>query len=94
MTTFVSKYLKPDPLIFAVLLTALSHFVCAWGLTDSTPVDLVNMWGNGFWNLLGFGMQMALSVVTGNVLATSPANSWVSFYNRFNGKNTSTRCCL
>lgn len=70
MTTFVSKYL-PDPLIFAVLLTFVT-FICAWGLTDSTPVDLVNMWGNGFWNLLGFGMQMALIVVTGNALATSP----------------------
>ena len=70
MTTFVSKYL-PDPLIFAVLRTFVT-FICAWGLTDSTPVDLVNMWGNGFWNLLGFGMQMALIVVTGNALATSP----------------------
>ncbi|WP_018652163.1 TIGR00366 family protein [Actinobacillus capsulatus] len=70
MTAFVSKYL-PDPLIFAVLLTFIT-FICAWGLTDSTPVDLVNMWGSGFWNLLGFGMQMALIVVTGNALATSP----------------------
>ncbi|MDO1509396.1 MULTISPECIES: TIGR00366 family protein [unclassified Neisseria] len=70
MTTLVSKYL-PDPLIFAVLLSFVT-FLCAWGLTDSTPVDLVNMWGDGFWNLLGFGMQMALIVVTGNALATSP----------------------
>ncbi|MCK3654605.1 short-chain fatty acid transporter [Pasteurellaceae bacterium Macca] len=70
MTAFVSKYL-PDPLIFAVLLTFIA-FLCAWGFTDSTPVELVNMWGNGFWNLLGFGMQMALIVVTGNALATSP----------------------
>lgn len=69
MTTFVSKYL-PDPLIFAVLLTFVT-FICAWGLTDSTPVDLVNMWVMAL-NLLGFGMQMALIVVTGNALATSP----------------------
>jgi len=70
MTNLVSKYL-PDPLIFAVLLTFIT-FLCSWGLTDSTPVDLVNMWGDGFWNLLGFGMQMALIVVTGNALASSP----------------------
>ncbi|WP_301099419.1 TIGR00366 family protein [Otariodibacter sp.] len=70
MTYIVSKYL-PDPLIFAVLLTFLT-FLFALGLTDSTPVDLVNMWGDGFWNLLGFGMQMALIVVTGNALASSP----------------------
>lgn len=70
MTAIVNKYL-PDPLIFAVLLTVLIFF-CAWGVTDSTPIELVNMWGNGFWNLLGFGMQMALIVVTGNALASSP----------------------
>ncbi|BAS47373.1 short chain fatty acid transporter [Aggregatibacter actinomycetemcomitans NUM4039] len=70
MTALVSKYL-PDPLIFAVLLTFIT-FVCALCLTDSTPVDLVNIWGDGFWNLLAFGMQMALIVVTGNALATSP----------------------
>lgn len=70
MTTLVSKYL-PDPLIFAVLLTFVT-FVCALCLTESTPIDLVNMWGDGFWNLLAFGMQMALIVVTGNALATSP----------------------
>ncbi|QPB42490.1 TIGR00366 family protein [Rodentibacter haemolyticus] len=70
MTAVVSKYL-PDPLIFAVLLTFVT-FICALGLTDSQPMQLVNMWGDGFWNLLGFGMQMALIVVTGNALATSP----------------------
>ena len=28
--------------------------------------------GNGFWNLLAFGMQMALIIVTGHALASSP----------------------
>ncbi len=70
MTAIVSKYL-PDPLIFAVILTFVT-FVCAWGLTDNTPVTLVKMWGDGFWNLLAFGMQMALIVVTGHALASSP----------------------
>lgn len=69
-TNLVSKYL-PDPLIFAVLLTFIT-FVLAWGLTDSQPIALVEMWGNGFWNLLAFGMQMALIVVTGHALASSP----------------------
>lgn len=69
MTTLVSRYL-PDPLIFAVLLTFIT-FACAWGLTDATPAKLVGMWGDGFWNLLGFGMQMALIVVTGHALASS-----------------------
>ncbi|HDR1021414.1 TPA: TIGR00366 family protein [Pasteurella multocida] len=70
MTKFVSRYL-PDPLIFALLLTLITFFV-ALGLTDSTPVQMVKYWGDGFWNLLGFGMQMALIVVTGHALASSP----------------------
>ena len=70
MTRVVSRYL-PDPLIFAMLLTMLT-FIIALSLTPSTPMDLVNMWGNGFWNLLAFGMQMALIIVTGHALASSP----------------------
>lgn len=70
MTAFVSRFL-PDPLIFAVILTLIT-FVCAWTLTPTTPVQLVKMWGDGFWNLLAFGMQMALIVVTGHALASSP----------------------
>ncbi|AKJ43378.1 TIGR00366 family protein [Pragia fontium] len=69
LTGFVSRYL-PDPLIFAMLLTMFT-FVIALALTPHTPIDMVQMWGNGFWNLLGFGMQMALIIVTGHALASS-----------------------
>ncbi|CDL84647.1 TIGR00366 family protein [Xenorhabdus szentirmaii] len=69
MTRIVSRYL-PDPLIFAMLLTILT-FITALSLTPSTPVNLVKMWGDGFWNLLAFGMQMALIIVTGHALASS-----------------------
>ncbi|GKX53224.1 TIGR00366 family protein [Budvicia aquatica] len=69
LTGFVSRYL-PDPLIFAMLLTMLT-FVIALVLTPHGPVEMVNMWGNGFWNLLAFGMQMALIIVTGHALASS-----------------------
>ncbi|OOF78263.1 TIGR00366 family protein [Rodentibacter caecimuris] len=70
MTTLVSRYM-PEPLVLAVLLSIVIFF-CAWGLTDHTPVQLVNMWGDGFWNLLSFSMQMAMVVVTGNALASAP----------------------
>ncbi len=70
MTRVVNRYL-PDPLILAMLLTLLI-FLLALFLTPSTPMDLVKMWGDGFWNLLGFGMQMALIIVTGHALASSP----------------------
>lgn len=69
LTGFVSRYL-PDPLIFAMLLTMLT-FLIALFLTPHTPLDMVKMWGDGFWNLLGFGMQMALIIVTGHALASS-----------------------
>ncbi len=69
LTGFVSRYL-PDPLIFAMLLTLLT-FLIALALTPHTPLDMVQMWGDGFWNLLGFGMQMALIIVTGHALASS-----------------------
>jgi short-chain fatty acids transporter len=32
---------------------------------------MVKFWGDGFWNLLAFGMQMALIIVTGHALASS-----------------------
>ncbi|MBP2231537.1 TIGR00366 family protein [Azospirillum agricola] len=69
LTGLVSRYL-PDPLVFAILLTILT-FVLGVALTPSTPLDMVRMWGDGFWNLLAFAMQMALVLVTGHALASS-----------------------
>ena len=37
----------------------------------NTMLDIVMYWGNGFWALLGFAMQMALIVATGNAFATA-----------------------
>ncbi|MEN3930461.1 TIGR00366 family protein [Microvirga sp. W0021] len=69
LTSVVSRYL-PDPLIFAILLTIIVFFA-SWGMTPTDPAQLVTMWGDGFWSLLAFGMQMALIVVTGHALASS-----------------------
>ncbi|MFM0736227.1 TIGR00366 family protein [Paraburkholderia xenovorans] len=68
-TQIVHRFL-PDPLIFALILTAIT-FALALGLTPQSPVELVYMWGSGFWNLLAFTMQMAMILVTGHALATS-----------------------
>lgn len=70
-TQVVHRFL-PDPLIFAILLS-LAVFFAAWGLTDTTPPALLLMWGEGFWELLRFSMQMALVLVTGHALASSAA---------------------
>lgn len=40
--------------------------------TDSGPMEMVTHWGDGFWELLAFGMQMSLVVVTGYILANTP----------------------
>ena len=69
-TNIVHRFL-PDPLIFAIFLTLLV-FVLGLALTPKTPLDMIGLWGDGFWNLLAFSMQMALILVTGHALASSP----------------------
>ena len=65
----VSRWL-PDPFIFVALLTLLI-FALGLALTPSSPMQMVNHWGGGFWKLLAFAMQMALVLVTGHVLAST-----------------------
>ncbi|WP_261129255.1 short-chain fatty acid transporter [Bacillus sp. Marseille-Q3570] len=66
----MQRYL-PDPFLFVVILT-LVVFVMGMLVTRSTPVEMVTFWGEGFWSLLTFAMQMVLILVTGYVLASSP----------------------
>ncbi len=68
--TLVQKYL-PDPFLFAVVLTILV-FVLGIFVTGQSPLQMVVHWGNGFWGLLAFSMQMALVLVTGHTLASAP----------------------
>lgn len=58
-------------LFFAMILT-LIMFISGIIFTGHTPIDMIGFWGKSFWNLLAFGMQMALILVTGNALASSP----------------------
>lgn len=66
----VERYL-PDPYIFVLILT-LVVFAAGMGIEQQSPLQMVQFWGDGFWNLLTFGMQMVLVLVTGYVLASSP----------------------
>ena len=66
----MERYL-PDPFLFVIILT-LVVFGLGLGLTGSSPVEMVSFWGEGFWALLAFSMQMVLVLVTGFVLASSP----------------------
>ncbi len=69
-TKLVQRYL-PDPFLFVVILT-MAVFLLGLLITSSGPLDMVVYWGEGFWDLLEFAMQMVLILVTGYVLASSP----------------------
>jgi short-chain fatty acids transporter len=61
----------PDAFVFALLATFV--VVAAALLTSEVkPGEIVKIWGDGFWELLGFTMQMALIIITGYVVATAP----------------------
>lgn len=66
----MQRYL-PDPFIFVILLTGVV-FLLGLTITGQSPVKMVSFWGDGFWKLLEFSMQMVLILVTGYVLASSP----------------------
>ncbi|GGC83415.1 short-chain fatty acids transporter [Thalassobacillus devorans] len=66
----VQRYL-PDAFLFAIILT-LVVFLLGIGITGSSPGEMVQYWGDGFWDLLAFAMQMSLIVVTGYILANTP----------------------
>src|SRR5262249_14129782 len=61
----------PDAFIFALIATFLVAFAAA-ALTPASPAQIVDAWGRGFWDLIPFTLQMALIVMTGHVLASSP----------------------
>lgn len=61
----------PDPFIFVLLLTVLV-FLAGMGFEAQSPIAMIGHWGDGFWSLLSFSMQMILILVTGWVLATTP----------------------
>ena len=61
----------PEPFIFAILLTLVAAAV-AMGVCSQSPVEVLEHWGGGVWNLLAFAMQMALVLVCGSALAAAP----------------------
>lgn len=64
------KYI-PNPFIFAIILSGVV-FVMGLVLTPTGPFQMVKHWYGGFWNLLAFSMQMAVILLFGYVLASSP----------------------
>src|SRR5208282_6116653 len=60
----------PDAFVFA--LAAIIVVFAAGMLLGTATRDLVKYFGDGFWSLIPFTMQMAIIIVGGYVVATSP----------------------
>ncbi|WP_115463053.1 short-chain fatty acid transporter [Winogradskyella aurantiaca] len=69
--TDVFTKLMPSSFVFALLLTLITGSI-AMIFIGSGPMDVVRAWYDGFFDLLAFGMQIALIVITGHSIAISP----------------------
>lgn len=65
----MQKYL-PDPFTIAWIITLV---VCAMamGITHKNPLEIAGYWGQGFFDILAFAMQMTMVLVTGYALASA-----------------------
>ena len=61
----------PGAFTIAWILTLLV-FLLGLTLGRAAPFDAVRYWGDGFWELLPFSMQMCLVMFTGSIVAVSP----------------------
>src|SRR6478752_3539150 len=69
LTSWTERWV-PDAFVFALVAT-LVVAVAGVVATPSTPGQVVDAWGRGFWDLIPFTLQMAMVIITGHVLATS-----------------------
>lgn len=65
------EHLVPEAFVFAIILTAIV-FGMGIVLESKSAFEMLRFWAEGFWGFLAFAMQMALIVITGHTLATSP----------------------
>jgi len=65
-----SEKIIPDAFVFALLAT-LIIIVSSLTLGGSTPAQVLTAWGDGFWGLIPFTLQMAMIIITGYMLATA-----------------------
>lgn len=69
---FVRRWM-PDPFVLVLLLTLVA-LVLGYAKVRGNPSDLIKAWTDGFGNaeILKFGLQIILIVVTGEAIAASP----------------------
>jgi short-chain fatty acids transporter len=70
MTAWTERWI-PDAFVFALVATVVV-VAAALMTTPTGVVEVAEIWGGGFWELIPFTMQMSLVIITGYVLASSP----------------------
>lgn len=70
---FTHLFLKfmPNSFVFAIVLTLITS-VGAYIWVDASPMWIIESWYKGFFDLLGFAMQITLIIITGFSIALSP----------------------
>lgn len=66
----LQKY-TPDPFVIALFITAVIY-VAGVLFTPTKPLEMAQYWGNDFWKLSTFTLQMVMILITGYVVASSP----------------------
>jgi short-chain fatty acids transporter len=69
--TVISQRVVPSAFAIAVLLTFIIFGIAI--VAGATPLQVLVAWGNRFWSLLSFAMQMSLVILTGYIVSTAPA---------------------
>lgn len=64
------KYM-PNSFVFAILLTIVTG-IAAYIWMDTSAMGIIESWYKGFFDLLGFAMQITLIIITGFSIALSP----------------------
>tara|TARA_B100000809_G_C15140162_1_gene532774 strand:+ start:1352 stop:2749 length:1398 start_codon:yes stop_codon:yes gene_type:complete len=70
---FSNLFLKfmPNAFVFAILLT-LTTALGSFFWLDASILEIIKSWYNGFFDLMGFAMQIVLIIITGFSIALSP----------------------
>ena len=69
--TYLFLKFMPNAFVFAILLTFITA-IGAYLWLDVTPMRIITSWYDGFFDLLGFAMQIVLIIITGFSIALSP----------------------
>ena len=77
----------PDPFVIAILLTAFTFLLACFADGDNVAAtsgerfdlftEVIRYWGDGFWNLAAFTLQMSMILIGGYVVATSRPVKWI-----------------